>query len=54
VNQVRVMLVRRFRRRLAAARVFHRILFDASGRSLVRALSSARLLPFRTMLSVVR
>lgn len=54
VCQVRAMLVRRFRRRLAAARVIHRVLFDACGRSLVRALSDAHVLPFRPMFSLVR
>jgi flavin-dependent dehydrogenase len=53
-NQGRAVLLRRFRRRLAVARVLHRVLFEASGRSLVQALSSARLLPFRSMVSLVR
>ena len=53
-NQCRKLLARRFRRRLAVAQVFHRVLLDASGRSLLHTLSSARLLPFRPMLSLVR
>jgi flavin-dependent dehydrogenase len=54
VNRLRDSLARRFRRRLAVARVLHRVLFDASGRSLLQSLSSARLLPFTRMLSLVR
>lgn len=54
VNGLRSALARRFRRRLAVAQVLHRVLFDASGRSLLRALSAARLLPFRPMFFLVR
>jgi menaquinone-9 beta-reductase len=54
VNGVRAALARRFRRRLAVARALHWVLFDASGRSLLQALSAARLLPFRPMVSLVR
>lgn len=53
-NQVRAALRRRFRRRLAVARALHRVLFDASGRSLLHVLSSSRMLPFRPMFSLVR
>jgi menaquinone-9 beta-reductase len=54
MNTVRSGLGRRFRRRLAIAQVMHRVLFDASGRSLLQTLSSAGLLPFKPMLSLVR
>jgi flavin-dependent dehydrogenase len=54
MNTVRSGLGRRFRRRLAMAQVMHRVLFDASGRSLLQSLSSAGLLPFKPMLSLVR
>ncbi len=54
VNRVRTALARRFRRRLAMAQVLHRVLLDASGRALVHELSSARLLPFKPMLHLVR
>lgn len=53
-NQVRAALRRRFRRRLAVARGLHRVLFDASGRSLLHVLSSSRMLPFRPMFALVR
>ena len=53
-NEIRTQLARRFRRRLAVARVLHRVLFDASGRSLLHALSTSGLLPFRPMFSLVR
>jgi len=54
MNECRSLLTRRFRRRLAVARVLHRVLFDASGRSMLHALSAARLLPFRPIVSLVR
>lgn len=54
MNTVRDGLSRRFRRRLAVARVLHRVLFDAAGRSLLHSLSNAGLLPFKPMLSLVR
>lgn len=54
VNTLRGSLARRFRRRLAVARVLHRVLFDPTGRSILHSLSSVRLLPFRPMLSLVR
>jgi flavin-dependent dehydrogenase len=53
-NRVRASLRRRFRRRLAVAQALHRVLLEDTGRSLVHALSHARLLPFRPMLSLVR
>lgn len=54
VNRLRDALARRFRRRLAVARVLHRVLFDAAGRSLLQSVASAGLLPFTRMLSLVR
>jgi flavin-dependent dehydrogenase len=53
-NECRSLLVHRFRRRLAAAQLLHRVLFESSGRALLQTLSSARLLPFKPMLSFVR
>jgi 2-polyprenyl-6-methoxyphenol hydroxylase-like FAD-dependent oxidoreductase len=54
VSTVRTDLTRRFKRRLAVARFLHRILFDDTGRSLLHALSSAHLLPFRPIHALVR
>lgn len=54
VNECRSLLAHRFRRRLTAAQLLHRVLFESSGRSLLQTLSSARLLPFKPMLSLVR
>lgn len=53
-NECRSLLVHRFRRRLTAAQLLHRVLFESSGRALLQTLSSARLLPFKPMLSLVR
>ena len=53
-NQCRSLLAHRFRRRLAVAQLLHRVLFESSGRSLLQTLSSARLLPFKPILSLVR
>jgi flavin-dependent dehydrogenase len=53
-NECRSLLVHRFRRRLAAAQLLHRVLFESSGRSLLHILSSSRMLPFKTMLSLFR
>lgn len=53
-NECRSLLVHRFRRRLAAAHLLHRVLFESSGRSLLHILSSSRMLPFKPMLSLVR
>lgn len=54
VNAVRADLTKRFRRRLAVARMLHRVLFADAGRSILRSLSSSGLLPFKPMLSLVR
>jgi 2-polyprenyl-6-methoxyphenol hydroxylase-like FAD-dependent oxidoreductase len=54
VNRSRSSLAARFRLRLAAASLFHRVLFNDTGRSVLRTLSAGRLLPFRPMLSLVR
>jgi menaquinone-9 beta-reductase len=53
-NTVRSAVKRRFRRRLAVAESLHPILLGMSGRSLLRSLSSARLLPFQPMLALIR
>ena len=53
-NEVRAALAKRFQKRLAASMLFHKILFNDAGRSVLQALSSADLLPFRPMLSLVR
>jgi menaquinone-9 beta-reductase len=54
VNLVRAALVRKFNLRLKSAKVIHPILLDRHGISFIQSLSSARLLPFRRMLSLVR
>ena len=54
VTAVRRALRRRFRRRLGAAGVLHRILLAASGRSLLQFLSFTHMLPFTPMLALVR
>ena len=54
MNLLRAALERRFRRRLAVAQWMHRVLFDASGRTLLETLSGIGLLPFKPMLSLVR
>ena len=43
-----------FRRRLSTALFLHRVLLSDRGRTLLQTLSSARLLPFRPVLSLVR
>ena len=53
-NDVRAALARRFKKRLGAAMLFHKVLFHDAGRSVLQTLSSADLLPFRPMLSLVR
>lgn len=53
-GEVRRALVRRFRRRLGAAGVMHRVLMNHHGRAAMHALSSAGLLPFRPLLTLVR
>lgn len=47
-------LRKRFRRRLSTALFLHRVLLSDRGRTLLETLSSARLLPFRPVLSLVR
>lgn len=54
VNDIRARLKRRFTRRLTLAATLHAILMKQSGRSLVRGLAGAGLLPFQTMLASVR
>jgi menaquinone-9 beta-reductase len=54
MDVARAALIRRFRKRLAVAGALHPVLFRASGRTLLKSLSSTRLLPFRPMLSLVR
>ena len=54
VNRVQVAVGRKFRRRLATAGALHPILLDSSGRSLLKILSTARLLPFQPMLALIR
>ena len=54
VAEIRTGLHRRFRKRLAVARALHPLLLHSSGRRLIEALSDARLLPFRSLLSLVR
>ena len=54
MNHSRSALDKRFRRRLTAASLFHRVLFSDTGRSVLQTLSSSRLLPFRPMLALVR
>jgi flavin-dependent dehydrogenase len=47
-------LKKRFRRRLSTALFLHRVLLSDRGRTLLQTLSSARLLPFKPVLSLVR
>ncbi len=54
INEVRTRVKRKFSRRLAVATTLHSILLDQSGRNLVRALATAGLLPFQSMLATVR
>lgn len=51
---IRSSIRSRFRRRLSTALFLHRVLLSDRGRSLMHTLSSARLLPFRPILSLVR
>ncbi|MES2920689.1 MAG: FAD-dependent monooxygenase [Verrucomicrobiota bacterium] len=53
-NTVRVAVGRKFKRRLAVARVLHPLLMEAGGRSLLQSLAHARLLPFQPMLALIR
>lgn len=54
MNQTRSAIAGKFRLRLAAASLFHKVLFNDTGRSVLRTLSTTRMLPFRPMLSLVR
>jgi hypothetical protein len=54
VDDVREALTGRFKKRLFAAKLFHQVLFNGAGRSVLRTISASHLLPFRTMLSFVR
>ena len=54
VNTIRKSLRQRFRRRLAAAGVMHHFMLESGGRSLLQSLASARLLPFQSMLTLIR
>jgi len=54
MNQTQSAIAAKFRLRLAAASLFHRVLFNDTGRSVLRTLSTTRMLPFRPMLSLVR
>lgn len=54
VQTIRHLQQRRFRRRLAAAGALHPVLLRAPGRAVIEAIASARLLPFRPLLSLVR
>lgn len=53
-NLVRVLLARKFRVRLMTAEVVHPFLFKAGGKSLIKALSGAKIFPFQQMLALVR
>jgi flavin-dependent dehydrogenase len=54
VAEIRRRQHRRFRRRLAAARALHAVLMRAAGRDFIESIATARLLPFRPLLSLVR
>ena len=54
VNEVRIRLERKFKRRLAVAATLHSVLLDQSGRNLVSGLATAGLLPFQSVLATVR
>jgi 2-polyprenyl-6-methoxyphenol hydroxylase-like FAD-dependent oxidoreductase len=51
---VRDNLAGRFRLRLAVAEALHPVLLGSGGRTVLRGLAAARLLPFRPMLALVR
>ena len=53
-NAVRMALRKKFARRLAAAGILHPFLLEPGGRSLLQSLASARVLPFKPMLALVR
>ena len=54
MRAVRAALDRKFNLRLAAAGLLHPVLLSGGGRSLMRRLASARLLPFRPMMALTR
>lgn len=54
VDSVRLALTRRFRRRLLSARILHRLLGWPAGRRACGQLSRHRLLPFQSLLAMVR
>lgn len=53
-ERIRTALARKFRRRLGVAGLMHRVMLSHRGRTALRSLSSARLLPFRPLLALVR
>jgi len=53
-GEIRDRLGSRFHRRLMAANLMQRVLLDARGRRVLRSLSAARMLPFRSLLALVR
>ena len=53
-NAVRKALRKKFARRLAAAGILHPFLLESGGRSLLQSMASARVLPFKPMLALVR
>ncbi len=54
VNCARTAVTRKFKRRLAAAKLLHAVLLNSNGRSLLHSLAAARLLPFQPILQLVR
>lgn len=54
VNRIRKSLRQKFRRRLAVAGVAHHLMLESGGRSLLQSLASARLVPFQSLLTLVR
>ena len=54
VAEIREGLLRRFRRRLAAAQALHPLLLRRGGRDVIESIAAAGLLPFRPLLSLVR
>jgi len=53
-EEVQCALARRFRKRLLAARLMHQVLWRPAGRAAFAGLSRLRLLPFQTLLAMVR
>lgn len=54
VNGIQTGLKRKFKRRLAVSAALHSFLLDQGGRSLIRSLATAGMLPFRSMLATLR